>query len=253
MLGFVVIGFGANGVESFTLPTSRKKYDFDKEARKRGLQLTCWGLFDVRTAAPVRKAPKKVLDFVAENGIPIPDYPDNVDHYVVAYFPGYFMCLGCEQEAHFYGAEVFCFVDRLTNEPVTPEASPVTAVAFADWLKKLVAEGSIVLAPPPPKMSSMERDDIFDAAELNEQAGEAEDWDRQPPRHPLDELWDAEVPSDPKQMEWLERVQSAVGANAGRQETAAGGAALPLAPVAPVTNPTPAEVAARRGLPKLRT
>ena len=238
MLGFVVIGFGANGVESFTLPTSRKKYDFDKEARKRGLQLTCWGLFDVRTAAPVRKAPKKVLDFVAENGIPIPDYPDNVDHYVVAYFPGYFMCLGCEQEAHFYRAEVFCFVDRLTNEPVTPEASPVTAVAFADWLKKLVAEGSIVLAPPPPKMSSMEPDEVFDAAELNELSGEAEAWACQPSRNPMDELWNAESPSVPEQVEWLEGARVAVGTNAGHQETAAGGALLPPPPA-----PTPSEAA----------
>ena len=240
MLVFVVY---CGGDESFTLPTG-PKYNFGQEARNRGLRLKCWGLFDVRTAAPARKAPREVLDFVAENGIPIPDYPDNVDYYVVAYDEDCrLMCLGCEQAAWFYGARVFCFVDRLTNEPVAPEGASVTVVEFVDWLKKLVAEGSIVLAPPLPKMSSMEPDWIFYAAELIGDAGEAEEWACQPPRHPWDELWDAKVPSDPEQTKWLERVQSAVGANAGHQETAAGGA-----PVATVTDPTPVATADQQRL-----
>ena len=239
MLVFVVY---CGGDESFTLPTG-PKYNFGQEARNRGLRLKCWGLFDVRTAAPARKAPREVLDFVAENGIPIPDYPDNVDYYVVAYGEDCsLMCLGCEQEAWFYGPRVFCFVDRLTNEPVAPEGASVTVVEFVAWLKKLVAEGSIVLAPPPPKMSSMERDEIFDAAELNELAGEAVYWACQPLRHPWDELWNAEVPSDPKQLEWLERVQSAVGANAGHQETAA---------VATVTDPASTGVGQAAALQRL--
>lgn len=47
-------------------------------------------------------------------------------------------------------------------------------------------------------------------------------------------------------------VEVAVGANAGHQDVAAGGALLPPAPVATVTHPTPAEVAVLQRLPKLR-
>ena len=162
---FVVLAFAFADSSKiyYTLPAG-PKYDFGEESRKRGLRLDCWGLFNVWGSTPIRFAPRDIINYVQNYGIPCPDFEDNVNHYVVAIRDnGILVSYGSEQEARFYGTERFCFVDRETNEPVAPETAPEEVFHLVELVKKLVAEGSVVLEPPPSKMSSMESEEVYDA------------------------------------------------------------------------------------------